>query len=373
MDSENSSSQNAPYYRDPTTRFSVKQIPPKKANADSQLNPSKSVSSHAPLLHSLPISTSHDGNNFDSMFHNHEARSQSGSLSSNMDHGSQNRYIQSNESNIRNLYHGSAQNFQNSSERDLSIKENMNNAADKYRASYSSVSPNPSSDLAFGQHGLAKKYDSHGRNDFQSSFSDQSHQFNMHQEFVPQSYNSQFNATSNSQYGKQPLNDPSYGSNSRSSNDHDNSHLAGNNFHMNESWQNAGKKSSVGSNQGYHDHNRPFANSSQSSSTYHSSNSRSYPKDPLFGKSWANKHMQETNSPGSDAFAPPSYNQPQNSFSSTGPSGQSYLETARNTYNSAYNLLKQAESRSVPQSSSYSGPTFSSKPTYSGVYTNVRR
>jgi hypothetical protein len=61
-----------------------------------------------------------------------------------------------------------------------------------------------------------------------------------------------------------------------------------------------------------------------------------------------------------------------NTFSSNAPMSQPYLDHSRNTYSSAYNRLKQGDTQHIP-ASSHSGPTFSQKPTYSGVYTKVRR
>ena len=87
--------------------------------------------------------------------------------------------------------------------------------------------------------------------------------------------------------------------------------------------------------------------------------------------------------PNPDEFVPSSGSKAGSIFNNAPPSNQSFPDNTRSTYSSAYDKLKQGDqqstpaalsyAQSMPPTVSYGGPTYSHKPTYSGVYTNVRR
>ena len=136
--------------------------------------------------------------------------------------------------------------------------------------------------------------------------------------------------------------------------------------------------------QNFGDQNSHPENTPQSRNTSFDSHHSSYVEQTSREISWPNRPiMNIPRKPNPDEFVPSSGSKAGSIFNNAPPSNQSFPDNTRSTYSSAYDKLKQGDqqstpaalsyAQSMPPTVSYGGPTYSHKPTYSGVYTNVRR
>ena len=351
---EKMKSNNAPYYRDPNTRLSSSQQSMPLA-LDSQ--PFLSHGSHsAQLSRDAPMSSPHSSRG--GMSNSQETFALLGPSPHLKSHSGDQEQFTHHDRGAHQTYNHQIHESQNYHSESEGLRSSRNKPIERF-SNFSSASSVSAPHPQLGPYGSASHPSANCHENQPRSLSpdhsigsptyNQSGRFNEHQAFVAHSYNKQ----------------------------HDDS-----NSHPKEDFRTAaGPGSSYGNrsdsnyiNRNHSDQALQPANTSHGFNSQFDSHHKSYAKQAAPREmSWANKSMNEPRNPVADPCVPSSGIPNDSTFNSAAPSNQSYSDHARNTYRSAYNRLKQGDMQPLAPASSYGGPTFSSKPTYSGVYTNVRR